>query len=87
MAPSTTTEREVRMRPTPTPVVRFQAADGSPHTVAVRAVEQGWEVVDQNGAQPEVIDTLTHPEDGREQAEAVARDYAEWASLPTWARQ
>jgi hypothetical protein len=33
-----------------------------------------------------VVDTLTHREDGREQAEAVARDYARWAELPTWAR-
>jgi hypothetical protein len=34
-----------------------------------------------------VVDTLADPPDEREQAEAVARDYAEWATLPTWARQ
>ena len=33
------------------------------------------------------VETLTDPRDEREQAEAVARDYAEWAKLPTWAQQ
>jgi hypothetical protein len=75
------------MRRTPIPVTRFAAPDGSQHTVAVLPVKDGWQVLDQNGRGPEVIDTLDHPEDGREQAEAVARDYAEWASLPAWARQ
>jgi hypothetical protein len=68
-------------------VARFRAPDGADHTVAVLAVKEGWQVVDQNGRGREVVDTLTDPRDEREQAEAVARDYAEWATLPTWARQ
>lgn len=75
------------MRRTPIPVARFRASDGSQHSVAVLPVKEGWQVVDQNGGEPDVVDTLTHPDDGREQAEAVARDYADWAKLPTWARQ
>ena len=75
------------MRRDPIPVARFRAPDGSQHTVAVMAIKDGWRIVDENGRGPEVVETLTHPEDGREQAEAVARDYAEWAALPIWARQ
>ena len=75
------------MRRIPIPVTRFAAPDGSQHTVGVKPVRDGWQIVDQNGRGPEVVDTLTHPDDGIEQAQAVARDYAEWASLPTWARQ
>ena len=75
------------MKRTPIPVARFRAPDGSQHTVSVMAVKEGWQIVDQNGAGPDVIDTLTDERDGREQAEAVARDYAEWSKLPTWARQ
>ena len=75
------------MRRTPIPVAQFRASDGSNHSVDVRPTKEGWQVVDQNGRGPQVVDTLTHPEDGREQAEAVARDYAQWAELPTWARQ
>ena len=75
------------MQAKPIPVARFRAPDGARHTVAVMAVEEGWRIVDQNGRDPEVVDTLTNRDDGREQAEAVARDYARWATLPTWARQ
>ncbi len=75
------------MRRTPIPVARFRAPDGSQHIVGVMPAAEGWQVIDQNGRGPEVVDTLTHPEDGREQAEAVARDYAQWAELPSWARQ
>ena len=84
---ATAIEREATMRSTLTPVARFRATDGSQHTVGVMPVKEGWRIVDENGRGPEVVDTLTHPEDGREQAEAVARDYAQWAELPTWARQ
>jgi hypothetical protein len=70
----------------PIPVARFRAPDGSSHIVAVVEVHGGWRILDQNGGEPAVVDTLTHREDGREQAEAVARDYARWAQLPTWAR-
>lgn len=69
------------------PVARFRAPGGSQHIVGVMSVEEGWRIVDQNGAGPEVIDTLTDERDGREQAEAVARDYVEWSKLPSWARQ
>ena len=75
------------MSRTPIHVARFRAPDGSQHAVAVIPVKEGWRIIDQNGRDPEVVDTLTHPEDGREQAEAVARDYAQWAELPDWARQ
>ena len=75
------------MKDKPVPVARFRASDGADHTVAVLAVEDGWQVLDQNGKGRQVVDTLTDPRDEREQAEAVARDYAEWATLPTWARQ
>jgi hypothetical protein len=78
-------ERDMRRRPIP--VAHFEAPDGARHMVAVLAVKEGWQIIDQNGRGPEVIDTLTHRDDGREQAEAVARDYAQWAKLPTWARQ
>ena len=81
------TEREGTMRRALIPVARFRAPDGSQHTVGVVDVEDGWQIVDQNGRDPDVIDTLTHPDDGREQAEAVARDYVERAKLPAWARQ
>ena len=69
------------------PVARFRVPDGADHTVAVLAVKEGWQVVDQNGKGRQVVDTLTDPRDEREQAEAVARDYAQWATLPTWVRQ
>ena len=75
------------MSRTPIPVACFRTADGSEHTVGIRHIKAGWQVIDQNGAGPEVIDTLTDERDGREQAEAVARDYVEWAKLPGWARQ
>jgi hypothetical protein len=81
-----TLDEEKDMRRTPIPVARFRAPDGAEHTVAVLAVKEGWQIVDQNGKGPDVIETLTSPQDGREQAEAVARDYAQWAVLPTWAR-
>ena len=69
------------------PVARFRAPDGADHTVTVQPMKDGWQVVDQDGKGRQVVDTLTDPRDEREQAEAVARDYAEWATLPTWARQ
>jgi hypothetical protein len=75
------------MKKSPVPVARFCAPDGADHSVAVVPVEDGWQIVDQNGKGRQVVDTLTDPRDEREQAEAVARDYAEWATLPTWARQ
>jgi hypothetical protein len=80
-------DEEKEMRSKRPPVARFRAPDGADHTVAVLPVEDGWQIVDQNGQRRQVVDTLTDPRNEREQAEAVARDYAEWATLPTWARQ
>lgn len=71
----------------PMPVARFRAPDGTRHTVALLAIEDGWQIIDQNGAATEVVETLRDPRDEREQAEAVARDYAGWAAVPAWARQ
>ena len=71
----------------PIPVTRFRAPDGTRHTVALVAIEDGWQIVDQNEAATEVVETLRDPRDEREQAEAVARDYAGWAAVPAWARQ
>jgi hypothetical protein len=71
----------------PIPVARFRAPDGSLRTVAVTEVEGGWWILDQDGGEPTVVDTLTHREDGLEQAEAVARDYARRLELPRWARE
>jgi hypothetical protein len=79
--------QEKEMRGNPVPVARFRAPDGADHTVAVLSVEEGWQIVDQNGKGRDVVEVLTDPRDEREQAEAVARDYAQWATLPTWARQ
>ncbi len=79
-------EQETDMRRAPIPVARFRAPDGAQHTVAVLPIKEGWQIVDQNGQGREVVETLTDPRDEREQAEAVARDYAQWAKLPTWAR-
>jgi hypothetical protein len=79
-------ELETEMKRVPIPVARFRAPDGAEHTVAVVSVTDGWQIVDQNGRGREVVETLTDPRDEREQAEAVARDYAQWAELPTWAR-
>ena len=50
------------------------------------SVREGWQIVDQSDCCREVVETLTDSRDEREQAEAVARDYAQWAELPTWAR-
>ncbi len=74
------------MRGAPIRIARFRAPDGAHHTVAVLSIREGWQIVDQNGRGREVVETLTDPRDEREQAEAVARDYAQWAKLPTWAR-
>src|SRR5205807_3215288 len=73
---STAIDREANMRRTSIPVARFRAHDGSHHAVVVMPVKAGWQIVDENGHGPDVVDTLTHPDDGIEQAQAVARDYA-----------
>ncbi len=62
----------------PTPVGSYHNADGAPHELVVRETADGdWQVLDlDTGAERgRVIDTLDGREDGRPQAEAIARDY------------
>lgn len=62
----------------PTPVGSYDDADGEPHELVVRATAHGdWQVLDveAGGERARVIDTLDGREDGRPQAEAIARDY------------
>jgi hypothetical protein len=80
-------ERNVDATSIPIPVTRFRAPDGTSHTVAVLAIDEGWRIIDQNGKATKTVETLRDPRDEREQAEAVARDYANWAAVPAWARQ
>jgi hypothetical protein len=51
---------------------------GSEHELIVRAsADGGWEVLDLDAEDEttQIVETLTGPEDGRPQAEAIARDY------------
>ncbi len=61
----------------PDPVGSYHDADGTRHDVLVRQTQDGWQVLDRDTAarRARVIDTLDGPEDGRLQAEAIARDY------------
>ena len=61
----------------PDPVGSYDDADGAHHEVRVRQTRDGWQVLDQDTAcaRARVIDTLESPDDGRPQAEAIARDY------------
>ena len=61
----------------PDPVGSYHDADGAPHEVLVRQMRDGWQVLDRDtaAARARVIDTLESPDDGRPQAEAIARDY------------
>ena len=54
---------------------RYRDADGVWHTVEVRNTAGSWQVVDLDGEQERVIETLTGVGDGRPQADAIARDY------------
>jgi len=62
-----------------TPCERYEDIAGGQHQVLTRRDAEGvWQVVDvaaASGAE-EVIETLTDPDDGRLQAEAIAREYA-----------
>ena len=58
----------------PTPA-RYRDADGIWHTLEVRKRDGGWQVLDLDGEQEHVIETLTGFGDGRPQAVAIARDY------------
>ena len=64
------------------PVATYRDGFGIRHEVMVQAVEAGWEIADVCGEERQVIDTLTHQEDTRECAEAVARDWAGQAVEP-----
>jgi hypothetical protein len=56
---------------------RYRDKEGARHEVVVRATSEGWQVLDRDvdaGAAHEV-EALTDTQDGRPQAEAIARDY------------
>jgi hypothetical protein len=61
----------------PDPVGSYHDATGTPHQVVVRETRGGWRVLDVDTAatRARVIDALESPDDGRPQAEAIARDY------------
>ena len=61
----------------PDAVGSYHDADGIRHEVLVRQTRGGWQVLDLDTAakRARVIDTLDGREDGRPQAEAIARDY------------
>ena len=61
----------------PDAVGSYHDAAGTRHDVLVRETRGGWQVLDQDTAagRARVIDTLESPDDGRPQAEAIARDY------------
>jgi hypothetical protein len=55
----------------------YQDARGVHHDVIVRKTPGGgWQVVDISVANTTVIETLTAADDGRPEAEAIAREYA-----------
>jgi len=62
-----------------TPCERYEDIAGGQHQVLTRRDAEGaWQVVDvaaASGAE-QVIETLTDPDDGGPQAEAIAREYA-----------
>jgi hypothetical protein len=56
-------------------------ADGAGHEVLVRDTPVGdWQVLDTCAAETRVVETLDGREDGRPQAEALARDYVQTIS-------
>jgi hypothetical protein len=64
----------------------YRDADGAPHEVAVRQTASGdWQVLDTCAAETRVIQTLDGPDDGRLQAEAIARDYVTAGRFTAWA--
>jgi len=57
------------------PVHRYVDVGGTAHEVWVRQTSDGhWEIVDAEAGRLRVIDTLVGFDDGRPQAEALARD-------------
>ena len=63
-----------------TTAARYRDSDDVWHTLQVRNTAGGWQVVDVAGHQECVIETLTGVDDGRPQADAIARDYLTTAS-------
>jgi len=54
----------------------YRDSEGARHEVLVLRTDTGdWQLLDVSQAQTRVIDTLDGEEDGRPQAEALARDY------------
>jgi hypothetical protein len=56
--------------------LRYRDGEGARHQVVVLKTPAGdWQIVDVSPAQTRVIDALDGEEDGRPQADALARDY------------
>jgi hypothetical protein len=67
----------------PVPAARYRDADGTVHDIVVRRSTQGaWEILDVSPAHTRLVDSLTGFDDGRPEAEAVARDYASQQRRP-----
>lgn len=57
---------------------RYRDAAGASHEIVVHETAEGaWEILDTTSRASRVVDTLSGCDDGRPQAEAVARDYAQ----------
>ena len=61
----------------PNPVIaHYQDARGQHHDIVVRKTpDSAWEVVDISVHNTTVIETLTRRDEGRPEAEAIAREY------------
>jgi hypothetical protein len=55
----------------------YRDADGARHKLVVRQIAEGWQVldIDVRSDTARVVDALPDDQDGRPQAEAIARDY------------
>ena len=64
----------------------YRDADGAWHEVLVTQIESGdWQVIDNGAGRTEVVETLDGREEGRPQAEAIARDYITTVAQPSGA--
>jgi hypothetical protein len=71
------------MQSHPLPAARYRDADGTVHDIVVRRSPQGaWEILDTSPAHTHLVDSLSGFDDGRPEAEAVARDYASQQQRP-----
>jgi hypothetical protein len=59
------------------PIGSYRDADGARHELVVRETADGWQVldIDVTSDTAHVVDALADEQDGRPQAEAIARDY------------